>query len=120
MESKNYGTTSIPTSTGAGAGAKEQQDMLDIPFSTMGTRIAPPADAGPRPGSREGDAGEVERLARRYIRETQLAVEGLLYWGLRWPFELMATLVASGRKWEEESYRPAPKRRVSLYDEDAT
>jgi hypothetical protein len=60
----------------------------------------------------------MDRLARRYSRELQLAAEGLLYWAVRWPFELMASLVQAGRKWEEEYYRPAPKRRVSRYDDD--
>jgi len=36
------------------------------------------------------NTSEMDRLASRYGRDAQLAVEGLLYWGLRWPFELMA------------------------------
>jgi hypothetical protein len=117
MESKNNGPASIPGTAGAVPAASGQPDA-DIPFTTMRTRIAPPANGVPRPGSREADAADIDRLAQRYSREAQLALEGLLYWGLRWPFELMAALVASGRKWEEEYYRPGPKRRVSLYDEE--
>ena len=79
---------------------------------------APPANGAPRPAGRGLDDAELERLAARYGREAQLALEGLLYWGLRWPFELMAALVAAGRKWEEESNRPTIKRRVSLYEDE--
>jgi hypothetical protein len=117
MEIKNNGTPSPTGTPGAGTGpaASIQQD-IDSTYGAVRTRIAPPSSGLPRPGSRELDADEIERMARRYSRDAQLALEGLLYWSLRWPFELMATLVAAGRKWEEEYNRPAPRRRVSLYD----
>ena len=76
------------------------------------------ASTGTRPDSSQADYAELERLARRYSREAQLAIEGALYWALRWPFELMATLVQAGRKWEEDYSRTMRRRRVSLYDDD--
>jgi hypothetical protein len=114
MESKNADTTSAQ---GMMSASSPPQDA-DVSSTSVRTRIAPPANSAPRNGSREVDSAEVNRLAQRYGREAQLALEGLLYWGIRWPFELMAALVAAGRKWEEEYYRPAPRRRVSLYDEE--
>jgi len=114
MEIKNNGN---PAPIGTVPATATQQDM-DSMSGAVRTRIAPPSSAVPRPGSREADAEEIERLARRYSRDAQLAVEGLLYWSLRWPFELMATLVAAGRKWEEDYNRPTSKRRVSLYDDE--
>jgi hypothetical protein len=114
MESKNADTTSAGM-----VGATPAQHDTDTSSTAVRTRIAPPANGAPRAGTREADVAEMERLARRYSREAQLALEGLLYWGLRWPFELMAALVAGGRKWEEEYFRPGPKRRVSLYDEES-
>ena len=121
METKNNNTMSIPITEGAGPAAgpatPAPQDG-DVSFTTMRARITPPANGTPRPASKDLDAADIERLARRYSREAQLAAEGLLYWGLRWPFELMAALVSAGRKWEEEYYRPTTKRRVSLYDDE--
>src|SRR6476620_7159763 len=117
MESKNNGPAPIP-GTASAVPAGSGQQAADVPFTTMRTRIAPPADGTPRPGRREADAADIDRLAQRYGREAQLALEGLLYWGLRWPFELMAALVASGRKWEEDYNRPTIRRRVSLYDDE--
>ena len=38
------------------------------------------------------DSTDIERLARRYRREAQLALEGALWWAISWPFELMASL----------------------------
>src|SRR4051794_8069265 len=93
--------------SGAGTANSEQHDAVDG-STAVRVRISTPTNAPPPHGSREADIAEVERLARRYGREAQLALEGLLYWGLRWPFEVMATLVASGRKWEEDYYRPGP------------
>src|SRR5688572_22639001 len=61
---------------------------------------------------------EVGKLVSRYSREAQLAAEGTLYWMLRWPFQLFAFLVRSGRQWEDEFSRPPSRRRVPLYDED--
>ena len=61
---------------------------------------------------------DAELLARRYSREAQLALEGLIYLGVRWPFKLMATLVEAGRKWEDEYNRTTPGRRVPPLDED--
>jgi len=112
MENKNNGSATTGPSTPA------MQDA-DVSSTTVRTRISAPASGAPRPGTREADEEELDRLARRYSREAQLALEGLLYWGLRWPFELMATLVESGRKWEEEYYRPGPRRRVSRYNDES-
>jgi hypothetical protein len=64
------------------------------------------------------DPSEVDALARRYRREAQLAVEGAVWWAISWPFELMSALVNAGRKWEEDYFQPAPRRRVPLEDED--
>ena len=114
MESKNADTTSTQGVMGA---APTSQDA-DVSSTAVRTRIALPANSTARAGSSEVDSENVDRLARRYGREAQLALEGLLYWGLRWPFELMAALVEGGRKWEEEYFRPTTKRRVSLYDEE--
>jgi hypothetical protein len=117
MESKNTGSVPFPDPLAKGPTTPAQQDG-DVSFTTGRPRIVPPIAGVPRTDSREADLAEAERLARRYAREAQLAPEGLLYWGMRWPFELLATLVASGRKWEEEYYRPTTKRRVSLYDDE--
>src|SRR5262245_46576124 len=76
------------------------------------------AGLGPQPqgqGTGPGRNPEVERLVARYSRETQLAVEGSLYWMMRWPFELFAALVRAGHQWEEEFSRPPSRRRVPLY-----
>jgi hypothetical protein len=112
-------STSIPAQT---------QTEVEYASTTVRERIDPPtssaAGAGPGTGPRmrtasaQADADEMDRLARRYSREAQLALEGALYWAIRWPFELMASLVSAGRKWEEEYYRSTPKRRVSLYEDD--
>src|SRR4051795_10188064 len=122
METKNNGngkgSPSSPGTPGVGPATPAQQDV-DVSFSTTRTRIAQPTNAATRPGNHDAGVTDAERLARRYSREAQLAVEGLLYLGLRWPFELAAALVNAGRKWEEEYYRPTPKRRVSLYDEES-
>jgi hypothetical protein len=64
------------------------------------------------------DSSDVERLARRYRREAQLALEGALWWAVSWPFELMASLVNAGRKWEEDYFQPTPRRRVPMEDEE--
>ena len=114
METKNNGT---PAPVVTGPVTATQQDMDSMSGATR-TRITPPSNGMPRAGSRGADPEEIERLARRYSRDAQLALEGLLYWSLRWPFELMATLVASGRKWEEDYNRPTIRRRVSLYDDE--
>src|SRR5262249_15791422 len=113
MESKNADATSAQGTLGA---ASIPQD-IDVSSNSVRTRIAPPTSTAPLPGSATG-TGDADRLARRYGREAQLALEGLLYWGIRWPFELMAALVDAGRKWEEEYYRPTTRRRVSLYDDE--
>ncbi len=63
------------------------------------------------------DPSEIDRLARRYRREAQLALEGAVWWAISWPFELMSALVSAGRKWEEDYFQPTPPRRVPL-DED--
>jgi len=110
-------------SPGTGTVAGSTQTQKDVEYSTtVRERIAPPTSAGAGTGVRSTNSqiemDEMERLRRRYAREAQLAVEGALYWALRWPFELMANLVSAGRKWEEEYYRSAPKRRVSLYDDE--
>jgi hypothetical protein len=112
MENKNNGNTTTSSST------PPAPQGVDIPFNTVRTRVPPAGNSAPPPGSADADDLEIERLARRYSREAQLAMEGLLYLSLRWPFELMAALVSAGRKWEEEYYRPTAKRRVSLYDEE--
>jgi hypothetical protein len=114
MESNSSSTSPTAGTVGATPG---QQDA-DAASTSVRTRIAMPANGAPRPGSADTGAADAERLARRYGREAQLALEGLLYWGLRWPFELMAALVEGGRKWEEQYNRPTPKRRVSMYDEE--
>ena len=118
MENKKSNATTAPEAVSIASAPAAPPDP-DISSGVVRTRIVPPANGVQRPGSREADMAEAERLARRYGREAQLALEGLLYWGLRWPFELMGALVAAGRKWEEESNRPTTRRRVSLYDEDA-
>ena len=74
----------------------------------------------PGAGNSQAEIAEFERLASRYSREAQLAIEGALYWALRWPFELMATLVQAGRKWEEDYSRTMRRRRVSLCAARAT
>lgn len=109
-------------SPGNGTTAPATQTQNDVEYSTttVRERIAPPTStgAGTRSASSPIEMDEMERLRRRYAREAQLALEGALYWAMRWPFELMANLVSAGRKWEEEYYRSAPKRRVSLYDDE--
>jgi len=64
------------------------------------------------------DSTDIERLARRYRREAQLALEGALWWAVSWPFQLMASLVNAGRKWEEDYFQPTPRRRVPMEDEE--
>ena len=64
------------------------------------------------------DASEIDRLARRYRREAQLAVEGALWWAISWPFELMGALVSAGRKWEEDYFQTTTRRRVPMEDEE--
>jgi hypothetical protein len=64
------------------------------------------------------DSSEIDRIARRYRREAQLALEGALWWAVSWPFELMGALVSAGRKWEEDYFQPTPPRRVPMEDED--
>jgi hypothetical protein len=76
------------------------------------------AAAGVYPRTSEADNAEFDRTVGRYSREAQLALEGVLYWALRWPFEFMAAMVRAGRKWEGEASRAAPPRRVSLYDDE--
>ena len=117
MENKVNGAPTDTDAAGIGPRPAAPPD-LDTSSGAVRTRVVAPAAGATRPGSSPADAAELERLARRYGREAQLAMEGLLYWGLRWPFELMAALVAAGRKWEEESNRPTTRRRVSLYDEE--
>lgn len=103
---------------GADTAAGPAQQGAEYSTTTRRERITGAMGGGALPAGTDADTGEIDRLARRYSREAQLALEGALYWALRWPFELMAVLVSSGRKWEEEYYRSAPKKRVSLYDED--
>ena len=117
MENKTNGAPIAPDVTSLGPRPVAPPDV-DPASGTVRTRIVAPASGAPPPRSSTPDAAEVERMARRYSREAQLALEGLLYWGMRWPFELMAALVAAGRKWEEEANRPTIRRRVSLYDEE--
>ena len=64
------------------------------------------------------DSTEADRIARRYRREAQLALEGALWWAVSWPFELMGALVSAGRRWEEEYFQPTPPRRIPMEDED--
>jgi hypothetical protein len=64
------------------------------------------------------DSSDIERLARRYRRDAQLALEGALWWAVSWPFELLGALVSAGRKWEEDYFQPTPRRRVPMEDED--
>ena len=118
METKTNGAASGPV-VAATTPAPAAPPDIDVSSGAVRTRIAMPTGAAPRPSTRDADAAEIERLARRYSRETQLALEGLLFWALRWPFELLGALVTAGRRWEEDYNRPAPKRRVSLYDEES-
>ena len=117
MENRTNSASTAPDAASIPAPPAVPPD-IDTSSGTVRTRIVAPANGTQRPGSSPEGMTETERLARRYGREAQLAVEGLLYWGMRWPFELMAGLVAAGRKWEEEYNRPTARRRVSLYDED--
>src|SRR6476661_5012632 len=104
---KSMDKTNNSPGTGITAGATQTQKDVEYSSTTVRERIAPPtaAGAGARPANSQIEMDEMERLRRRYAREAQLAVEGALYWALRWPFELMANLVSAGRKWEEEYYR---------------
>jgi hypothetical protein len=109
-------SNNMGTDTTAGSTKKD----VEYSSTTKRERITGAAGGTARPSGAEAnmDADEIDRLARRYSREAQLALEGALYWALRWPFELMAGLVSAGRKWEEEYYRSTAKRRVSLYDDE--
>ena len=72
---------------------------------------------GPLPFGPPADVG-LDPLGARYARETQLALEGLGAWLVAWPFQVMASLVRSGRAWEEQAVRPARRRRVRLYEDE--
>jgi hypothetical protein len=79
------------------------------------------SDVWPVNGAPAGYDAHAERrhLQRRYVREIRLATEGLGVLMATLPFRALAELVAVGREFEEESLRPARRRWVPFYDEDA-
>jgi hypothetical protein len=60
------------------------------------------------------DSAEIDRIARRYRREAQLALEGAVWWAVSWPFELMGALVSAGRKCVDDFFQPTSRRRVPM------
>ena len=59
---------------------------------------------------------EVDRAARRFYREMELAGVGFLYALSRAPFEAYARLVRMGADWEEGFSRPYSPQRVPFED----
>lgn len=64
------------------------------------------------------DPSELDRIEARYIRDTQLALEGTILSLWRLPFRIFASATQAGRVWEEEQRLRTPRQRVPFYDDD--
>jgi hypothetical protein len=100
---------------------EEKHEWLRRERMRRQARLGIEAEARPGNGASTGydPYDERRRLQRRYVREVRLATEGLGVWMATLPFRALAELVTAGREFEEESLRPARRRWVPFYDEDA-
>jgi hypothetical protein len=100
---------------------EEKHEWLRRERMRRQARLGIEAEVRPGNGASTGydPYDERRRLQRRYVREVRLATEGLGVWMATLPFRALAELVTAGREFEEESLRPARRRWVPFYDEDA-
>lgn len=115
MDKKATGTNDDPVGAGPRTGEPGTVDRKSMWPNEAIRRLA---YIGLNTSPTSVEPSEIDALARRYRREAQLAVEGAVWWAITWPFQLMSTLVNAGRKWEEDYFQPAPRRRVPLEDEN--